>query len=146
MQSHKSAVRQKSFYQAEARASLPVGEDVGIFPVIFHLSSLCPTAGSLLQLGSLQKGHQNLAKKRRVIARTSGISFPNSDRNLLKHWGNPEEMIWAEENITSYDTATPVLNAAHLFVLSWESRHALSFTLSLNLRCLPLFAACSMAL
>lgn len=60
-----SIVKQESSHLAEVRASLPEGEDVGIVPVIFHLLSVYPTVGSMLQLGFLQKELQNLAKRRK---------------------------------------------------------------------------------
>lgn len=55
-------------------------------------------------------------------------------------------MIGAQENITSYDSATPVINETCLLLLSEESHHTLSIILYLSLRCLLLFAARSVVL
>lgn len=88
MQRHKCAVKQESSYQAEVRASLHKGEDVGIFPVIFRLISVCPTVGGMMIFRILAEGTSKPGKKETGHSQnqwTLGISFCNSHRNLLKH-------------------------------------------------------------
>lgn len=74
MQSHKSAVKQKSFYQAEVRASLPVGEDVGIFPVIFHLSVSYGRESAAVRI--LAEGTSKPGKKEKGHSQNKWHFFP----------------------------------------------------------------------